>query len=88
MSKAFNWYGVNWIVDGKLSGAGTGSASCYMYSRAAIGHAANTAGMSSLVGYDEKNDKSWARCSIYMGSKLLQNSGIIKMTHNDSALSA
>lgn len=87
-SRAFNWYGVNWIVDAGLSGAGTASATCYMYSRKAIGHAMNSEGTKTLVGYDEKNDKSWARCTEYMGSKLLQNSGVIKMIHDDSALSA
>jgi hypothetical protein len=86
-SMAFNWYGVNWIVDAGLPGVGTSSATCYMYSRKAIGHAANTAGMQTMAGYDKKNDKSWARCSVYMGSKLLQNSGVVKMLHDDSALS-
>ena len=86
-SMAFNWYGVNWIVDAGLPGAGSASASCFMYSRQAIGHACDTENISTFVGYDEKNDKSWARCSTYMGSKLLQNSGVVKMLHDDSALS-
>jgi hypothetical protein len=87
-SRAFNWYGVNWIVDAGLDGVGTSSSTCFMYSRKAIGHAMNQEGTMTEVGYDAKNDKSWARCTEYMGSKLLQNSGIIKMLHNDSALSA
>lgn len=87
-SRAFNWYGVNWIVDAGLDGAGTSSATCFMYSRKAIGHAMNQEGTQTFVGYDEKNDKSWARCTEYMGSKLLQNSGVVKMLHDDSALSA
>lgn len=86
-SKAFNWFGVNWIVDGGLPGAGSASSSCFMYSRKAIGHACDVENISTHVGYDEKNDKSWARCSTFMGSKLLQNSGIVKMLHDDSALS-
>ena len=86
-SMAFNWYGVNWIVDAGLPGAGTASSSCFMYSRQAIGHACDTENISTYVGYDDKNDKSWARCSTYMGSKLLQNSGVVKMLHNDSAIS-
>lgn len=85
--EAFSWYGVNWIVDTNLIGAGTANATCYMYAQNAIGHAVDTEYMKTLVGYDEKNDKSWARCSMYMGSKLLQNSGIIKMPHDDSSLS-
>ena len=86
-SRAFNWYGVNWIVDAGLPGVGTASASCFMYNKKAMGHACNAESINTFVGYDEKNDKSWARCSTYMGSKLLQNSGVIKMPHDDSALS-
>lgn len=85
--KMFNWFGVTWIVDEEAEGVGTASASCYMYSQNAIGHACDKEAISTFVGYDDKNDKSWARCSTYMGTKLLQNSGIIKMTHDDSALS-
>lgn len=87
-SKAFNWYGVNWIVDAGLPGAGSASSTCFMYNRAAIGHACDMSSIQTKVGYDDKNDKSWARCSAYMGSKLLQNSGVIKMLHNDSAFSS
>ena len=86
-SKAFNWYGVNWIVDAGLPGTGTDNAVCFMYSRSAIGHACDIENIQTKVGYDEKNDKSWARCSTYMGSKRLQNSGIIKMPHAEAALS-
>lgn len=86
-SRAFNWYGVNWIVDAGLPGVGTASASCFMYNKKAMGHACDAESIKTFVGYDDKNDKSWARCSTYMGSKLLQNSGVIKMLHDDSALS-
>lgn len=85
--RAFSWYGVNWIVDAGLPGVGTASSTCFMYSQAAIGHAVNTDTMTTYVGYDEKNDKSWARHSIFMGAKLLQNAGVVKMLHDDSALS-
>jgi hypothetical protein len=85
--KAFDWYGVNWIVDPQLPGVGTASATCFMYSQHAIGHACDTANLNTAVGYDSKNDKSWARCSTFMGSKLLQDAGVVKMVHDDSALS-
>jgi len=85
--KAFSWYGVNWIVDPGLPGVGTASSTCFMYSQHAIGHACDTENLQTAVGYDDKNDKSWARCSTFMGSKLLQNSGVVKMLHNDSAYS-
>lgn len=85
-SRAFNWMGVNWIVNPALSGTGTASATCYIYSRNAIGHACDNETIQTHVGYDEKNDKSWARCTAFMGSKLLQNSGIVKITHDDTAI--
>lgn len=85
--RAFQWYGVNWIVDAGLPGAGTDAAKCFMYSKAAIGHAADVENMKTHAGYDEKNDKSWARCSMYMGAKLLQNSGVVQMPHLEAALS-
>ena len=85
--KAFSWYGVNWIVDPKLPGVGTASSTCFMYSQHAIGHACDTENIQTAVGYDSKHDRSWARCSTFMGSKLLQNSGVVKMLHDDSTLS-
>lgn len=86
--KAFNWMGVNWIVDSELDGVGTASATCFLFAKEAIGHACNVENVSTLLGYDEEDDYSFARTSIYMGSKLLQNSGVIKIIHNDSSLSA
>jgi hemin uptake protein HemP len=41
--------------------------------------------MASPVGYDEEQDYSWARASAFMGSKLLQNSGVVVITHDGSA---
>lgn len=86
-SDAFNWYGVNWIVDAGLPGTGSADETCFMYNQKAIGHACDAESIKTFVGYDEKHDKSWARCSTYMGSKLLQNSGVIQMPHDGSALS-
>lgn len=85
-SKAFNWMGVNWIVNAGLTGVGTASATCYIYSKNAVGHACDTENIQTAVGYDDKNHKSWARCTAFMGSKLLQNSGVVKITHDDTAI--
>ena len=84
--RAANWNGVNWIRDTGVVGMAGASAICYIFSKQAIGHACDMESVRTLVGYDEKNDKSWARCSTYMGSKLLQNSGIVKVTHDDTDL--
>lgn len=86
-SRAFNWYGVNWIVDAGLPNVGTSSSNCYMYAKASMGHGCDVENMQTEVGYDRKNHKSWARCTTFMGSKKLQDAGIVEMLHDDSALS-
>lgn len=87
------WMGVNWLVHSRLSGSiGAGSDSttekCYMYHRDAIGHAADVDGMNTAIGYDEEQDYSFCRMSVFMGSKLLQNGGIVQMKHDGSAYAA
>lgn len=79
------WMDVNWIVHPNLTGVGTSTEKCYLFHRNAIGHAADTRGINSEVGYDGEDRYSWARCSVYMGSKLLQNTGVVQMKHDGSA---
>lgn len=81
------WMGVNWIVHPKIAGVGTASESCFMFHKSAIGHAVDSAGLESPIGYDEEQAYSWARCTVHMGSKLLQNSGVVEMVHDASAIS-
>lgn len=83
--KMLRWAGVNWIVHPNLTGAQTSLEKCYLFHRNAIGHAVDTKGVASPVGYDDEQDYSWARCSVYMGSKLLQNSGVVQMKHDGSS---
>jgi hypothetical protein len=59
-----------------------------MYHRNAIGHAANTAEMMVEAGYERKQQVSWTNASLYHGAKLLQNSGVVQMLHDGSALAA
>jgi len=79
------WAGVNWIVHPRVLNVGTSSETCVLFHRNAIGHAVDKAGIQSPVGYDEEQDYSYARCTIYMGAKLLQTSGAVKMPHDGSA---
>jgi hypothetical protein len=81
----YRWAGVNFIVHPNLTGKGTASESCWLYHKDAIGHAINTAGIDIDADYDREQDYSWARASVYMGSKLLQNTGVVKMVHDGSA---
>jgi hypothetical protein len=85
--KMLRWYGVNWIEHPNLTGAQTASEKCYLFHRNAIGHAVDKNGLQTPVGYDQEQDYSWARASVYMGSKLLQNTGIVQMIHDGSAFS-
>jgi len=79
------WMGVNWYCHPNPPGVGTAAEKCFMYHRRAIGHAANSKEMDVRVGYDDKQDLSWSRATLYHGSKLLQNSGIVVMNHNAGA---
>lgn len=85
--KMLRWAGVNWIVHPNLTGERTSTEKCYLFHRNAIGHAVDTKGIQSPVGYDQEQDYSWARASVNMGSKLLQNSGVVQMKHDGSAFS-
>lgn len=84
----FRWAGVNWIVHPNLPGKGTNAEKCFMYHKDAIGHAADLAGLSTAVGFDEEQDYSFARATGYFGSKLLQNRGVVVINHDGSAFAA
>ncbi|WP_323994708.1 phage capsid protein [Aeromonas hydrophila] len=81
----FKWAGINWIVHPNLPGKGTASETMFLYHKSAIGHGMDTKGLQTPVGYDEEQDYSWARASAYMGGKLLQNKGVVKIIHDGSA---
>jgi hypothetical protein len=84
----YEWKGVKWIMSSQITGAGTATELCYMFHRSAIGHACNLNEIRPIIGYDEEQDYSWTRCSLFHGAKLLQNSGVVRMVHNGSALVA
>jgi len=89
--QAYRWLGINWIVHPNLNGgggAGSSTEECYMFHKSAIGHAYNADDLEAKAGYDEEQDYSWCRTSIYMGSQLLQNSGVCIVAHDGSALAA
>lgn len=86
--KMFRWMGINWLVSSRVTGLGTASEICYMYHRNAIGYAVNVGEEKIAAGYDEKQDTSWSRATVYHGAKILQNNGIVKITHDGSAFVA
>lgn len=82
----FMWVGVMWIVHPNLPGAASSDETCFMYHKAAVGHAYDN--MDVAGGYNDEQSYYWTRCSIFMGSAKLQNSGIVEMHHDSSALVA
>lgn len=84
----YKWLGVRWLVHPELPGVGTAAETCFMFHRNAIGHAAPSQAIMTNVGYNEEHDYSYALTTAYMGSKLLQNSGIVVMNHDGSEFAA
>lgn len=82
---AYRWRNALIVEHPNLPGKGTSSEKNFLYHKTAIGHAADTAGMQSPVGYDDEQDYSWARASCPMGSALLQNTGVVVITADGSA---
>ena len=86
--RIMRWAGFNWCLSTRLTGKGPSSEKCYFGHQHAMGHAANSTEMDVKVGYDEKQDSSWARATLYHNAKLLQNSGIVQVLHDGSAFAA
>lgn len=85
--RVMRWAGFNWIFHPNLTGVGTSSEKCYFYHRNSIGSAFDSGeGMNTAVGYDEEQDYSYARCSSFTGSKLLQQTGVVQFLHDASAI--
>jgi len=84
----YRWAGINFIVHPNLPGKGTAAEKCFLYHKSAIGNAVNTQGLTTKVGVDEEQDYSYARTTAYLGSKLLQNSGVFVFNHDGSAFAA
>ena len=81
----FQWAGASFVVSNRVAGVGTSNETCFAFHKSSIGHAVDTAGLSTPVGYMEEQDYSWARATIFMGSKVLQSKGIVKVAHDGSA---
>lgn len=86
--KYLRWNGINWITSSLVTGKGTAAEKCYLFHRDSIGHAVNAGEMNVSAGYNDEDDYYWARSSVFMGSKKLQNSGIVQMLHDGSEYAA
>lgn len=82
---AYKWRNALIIEHPNLPGKGTSSEKSFLYHKTAIGHAADKSGLKTPVGFNEEQDYSWARASMFMGGKLLQNAGVVVITADGSA---
>lgn len=83
--QAYRWRNALIVEHPNLPGKGTSSEKSFMFHKSAIGHAMDTGGMTIMAGYDEEQDYSWSRASGFMGALVLQNTGIVVITHDGSA---
>lgn len=83
--KMLRWNGVNWMQSARITGSGTATELCYMWHRDAFGYACNVGEDSISIGYDDKQDTSWSRATIYHSAKILQNTGIVQIKHDGAA---
>ncbi len=81
----YRWRNSLIITHPNLPGKGTSSEKNFVYHKSAIGHAADVSGLNTEVGMNGEQLYSWARASMYMGAKLLQNAGVVVVTADGSA---
>lgn len=80
-----DWGGIKFYVHPQLS-LFTASEKCYVYHSDAVGHAMNNNAPEVVVGKNEEEDYHFLRASMFTGATLLQNSGIVVVNHDGSAL--
>lgn len=81
----FRWLGATHMVHTGLPESGTATAKCYAFGKSAIGHAINQGDVRTSIGYDEEDDYSFARHTIFHGARVLQQSGLLEIVHDDTA---
>lgn len=84
----FKWANVNWIVHNDLPNLATDQEQMYLYHKSAIGHAMDTKGIQTEIGYNGEDDYSWARHTFFGAAKLLQNAGVVVLNHTGSTYAA
>ena len=82
--QAYRWRSSLILEHPNLPGKATSSEISFLYHKNSVGHAANTDGMECPIGLNEEQAYSWCRCSIDMGSVLMQNSGVVVITADGS----
>lgn len=82
---AYRWRNALIVEHPNLPGRGTSSEISFLYHRSAVGQAMDTENLEAVAGYQEEDDYSFARTSVFSGAKLLQNAGVVVVTADGSA---
>lgn len=82
---AYRWKNCLFVEHPNLPGRGTSSEKSFLYHKTAIGHGMASDGIETDVGYDGEQNYSWARATGFMGALLLQNTGVVVVTHDGSS---
>lgn len=68
-----------------LVGAGTNAAKMYAYAKPAVGHALAVDGIDVDADYNREHAYSWDRATIHHAAVILQQAGVVEITHDDTA---
>lgn len=79
------WLNVSWIVHPNLPGVGTNSCTSYIWHRRAMGSAIPANQIRYGAGYSDEDHYYYCSGTLMHGHKILQNSGILKFIHDDTA---
>lgn len=82
--KIKSWARVGWLVSPLLPGVGTSTCTTFLYHRNALGCARPTNQMMYTAGFDDQHHFHYASGTVKAAAKLLQNGGVIKVTHADA----
>lgn len=73
------------MIHNGLPGRTGATAQMFVYAKSAIGHAlADGDDIKVAAGYNDEQDYSWDRATIYHRALILQQAGVLKVVHDDS----
>lgn len=79
-------FGNAWhMLHNGLPGRGTATASMFVYAKSAVGHALANGETEVAAGFNEEQAYSWDRATIYHRGVILQQAGVIRFVHDDTA---
>ncbi len=79
------WLGAMHIMHTGLPGKGTATASNFIFAKPAVGHAIAQGEIQVAAGYNDEDDYSYSRHTIFDGGTILQQAGVLKVVTDDTA---